>query len=260
MNPEPKLMSADLKLEALIWMVLGPLMIAFVIFFGFALIVLLPVAIVYGLVAIIVFLRTLNTGFMIQALMFSLLTVFILAAVFWPEVFGEVLIIVLGVGVLICLVWFILLLLTREFKWRHRDVLEAASRPVDEVRNGFTERPLPVGKYECDSKTLKGFARFMRKNLIALPIVDDDKTVFSINLSKFRLLFYNTDYSEDSWVAFDNEQNVIVNISSKDYRQYRDAYAFDQICANLGKLFLEFLEDYKKDQALRILDRLDRKY
>jgi hypothetical protein len=105
---------------------------------------------------------------------------------------------------------------------------------------------------------MKGFARFMRKNLIAIPIFENDKTVFSINLSKFRLLFYNTDYSEDSWVAFDNEDNVIVNISSRDYQQYRDVYAFDQVCANLGKLFIEFLEDYKKDQSLKILDKLDR--
>ena len=259
MNPRPKLKPAEPKLEALVWMVLGPLMIAFVIFFGFGLILLLPVAVVYGLIALIIFARTMNTGFMVQLFMFSTLIVFILASVFWPDVFGQVLIIVIGVCAAICLIWFGVLLLTREYRWRHRDVLEVASNAVEETSNGFTERPLPIGRYECDTKTMKGFARFMRKNLIAIPIFEKDKTVFSINLSKFRLLFYNTDYSGDSWVAFDNVDNVIVNISSRDYQQYRDVYAFDQVCANLGKLFIEFLEDYKKDQSLKILDKLDRK-
>ena len=106
---------------------------------------------------------------------------------------------------------------------------------------------------------MKGFARFIRKNLIALPIFEEDKTVFSLNLSKFRLLFYNTNYTEDSWVAFDRGNNVVVSISPKDYQQYKDVYAFDQVCTNLGKLFIEFLEDYKKDQALNIIDKLDRK-
>jgi hypothetical protein len=217
------------------------------------------VAAVYGLIALIIFARTMNTGFMVQFFMFSTLIVFILASVFWPDVFGQVMIIFLGICSAICLIWFGLLLLTKEFRWRHRDVLEVASGPVEEVSNGFTERPLPVGKYECDAKTMKGFARFMRKNLIAIPIFENDKVVFSINLSKFRLLFYNTEYSEDSWIAFDNDRNVVVNISSRDYQQYKDVYAFDQVCANLGRLFIEFLEDYKKGQALNILDKIDKK-
>jgi len=257
MSPEQKLKSADLKLEALVWMVLGPLMISFVIFFGFGLTLLLPVALVYGLIALIIFIRTLNSGFLVQALMFSFLITFILAILFWPEIFGDVIIIVLGVCCGLCLLWFIILLLTKEFRWRHRDVLETASQPVEEVQDGFTERPLPVGTYDCDWRTLKKFGRYMRQNLIAIPIIEEDKIVFTINISKFRLLFYNTDYSEDTWVSFDRDKNVTVNISSRDYYQYRNAYAFDQVCANLGSLFIEFLEYYKKDEALSILDKLD---
>ena len=259
MNTEPKLKSAELRLEALIWMVLGPLMISFVIFFGFGLVLLLPVAIVYGLIALIIFIRTLNSGFMVQALMFSFLSAFILAILFWPEVFGDVLIIVLGVCCGLCLLWFIILLLIKEFRWRNRDVLETASQPVIEVSEGFTERPLPVGTYDCDWRTLMKFGKFMKQNLIAIPIIEEDKIVFTINLSKFRLLFYNTDYSEDTWVSFDRERKVTVNISSRDYYQYRNAYAFNQVCENLGKLFVEFLEYYKNDEALSILDKLDRR-
>jgi len=259
MSPESKLKSSELKLEALVWMVLGPLLISFVIFFGFGLTLLLPVAAVYGLIALIIFLRTMNTGFMIQALMFTFLIIFILGILFWPEVFGDVMIIVLGVCCALCVLWFVILLLTKEFRWRHRDVLETASQPVVEVRDGFTERPLPVGHYDCDWRTLIKFARFMRRNLIAIPIFEEDRIVFSINLSKFRLLFYNTDYSEDSWISFDKEKNVIVNVSSLDYQQYKDAYDFNQVCTNLGNLFIEFLEYYKKDEALSILDKLDHK-
>jgi hypothetical protein len=32
---------------------------------------------------------------------------------------------------------------------------------------------------------------------------------------------------------------------------------FDQLCQNMGDLFIEFFEDYKKGNELRILNKLD---
>jgi hypothetical protein len=60
-----------------------------------------------------------------------------------------------------------------------------------------------------------------------------------------------------TWIAFDSEGNITVNISKADYMDFRDELSFDQLCENLGKLFAEFMEYYRKGEAGRIIYRLD---
>jgi hypothetical protein len=71
------------------------------------------------------------------------------------------------------------------------------------------------------------------------------------------LLLSNYDYSEDTWVAFDYDGNVTVNISKEDYYEYRENLSFDELCESLGNLFTEFLEMYKSGKGVRIIDRLN---
>jgi len=43
-------------------------------------------------------------------------------------------------------IWMLLLGLTKRLKWRGRELLELAAASVEQIQNGYTGRPLPVGK------------------------------------------------------------------------------------------------------------------
>ena len=62
---------------------------------------------------------------------------------------------------------------------------------------------------------------------------------------------------EDTWIAFDPGGQVSVHISRKTYLSYKENLAFDQLCNNLGNIFIEFLDDYRKGEDVRIMDKLN---
>ena len=73
MNVYSKLKSEELRAEAIVWMVIGPMMLLFLLFFGIGILLVIPICIVYGLVSFLLFLRTLNTGYMIKSILFLFL-------------------------------------------------------------------------------------------------------------------------------------------------------------------------------------------
>jgi len=64
-------------------------------------------------------------------------------------------------------------------------------------------------------------------------------------------------YPDTTWINFDFEGDVSVHISQKDYLDYRESLAFDQLCESLGRLFIEFAEMHQRGEGVRIIDRLD---
>jgi hypothetical protein len=72
-----------------------------------------------------------------------------------------------------------------------------------------------------------------------------------------RLLGLSGDYRDATWINFDAEGNVSVHIAQKDYLDYREPLAFDQLCASLGQLFIDFFELFKKGEGIRVIDRMD---
>ena len=50
---------------------------------------------------------------------------------------------------------------------------------------------------------------------------------------------------------------MTVIISRKDYLGYKEELSFDQLCENLGKLFIKFMEYYRKGEADRIIYELN---
>jgi hypothetical protein len=64
-------------------------------------------------------------------------------------------------------------------------------------------------------------------------------------------------YLEDTWVAIDYDGKVTVNITEKDYLIFKQDLDFDQLCASLGNLFIEFLELSKSGQESKIIDRMN---
>ena len=152
------------------------------------------------------------------------------------------------------------LVVTRKLKWRGREIFELAGEPVEDTGNGYTDRPRPVGKVAYSPEQIRSFARFAARHLIALPYYTSKNiTLVPIKMGdEFgRLLGLIGDYRDATWVNFDIDGEVSVHIAQKDYLEYRQALAFDQLCASLGQVFIDFCELHNKGEGVRIIDRMD---
>ena len=154
----------------------------------------------------------------------------------------------------------IYLLLTKKVKWRGREILEMAAAPIEETGDGYTNRPMPGGKTSFSKQQIVEFAEFASRNLIAIPFIGDNKVVF-VPLMMGRefgyILGLKKDYMDGTWVSFDFDGNVSVNISHRDYMQYQEALSFDQLCTSMGDLFIDFIETYQRGDGVRIVNRMN---
>ena len=254
MNVYSKLKSEELRTEAVIWMVIGPIMLLFLLFFGIGILLVIPICIVYGLVSFLLFLRTLNTGYMIKTMMFLFLMVSVISLFLTGT---AIFTLFAWIITLLSLIWLIFMISNRDYKWRTRELLELAAMPVEEVKNGYTDRPMPTGKLDYKWEELIRFSNFIRRNLISVVYYENEKVVFGLNHSKFKLITFSGDYSQDSWVAFDKQGNISVHISAENYRLFKDAYAFDQLCDTLGNVYADFFRLFQQGKESEILKRLD---
>ena len=156
-------------------------------------------------------------------------------------------------------IWLVYLMATKKGIWKGKYIFELAARQVDESVDRFTERPRPTGKIEYTKSELFGFAEFVKRNLIAIPYIDNNKIVFVpviMGEEYSFILGLAGNYNYHSWISFDFEGNVSASISKKDYLAFTEELAFDQLCDSLGNLFIEFMEYYKKNETERILHRI----
>jgi hypothetical protein len=145
-------------------------------------------------------------------------------------------------------------------RWLGNHILELAALGVEPSENAYTERPFPVREIDFTKEEISALAAYLRKNLIGIHYTDGDKVyMVPINNSDGMGLLFKTSFNvvEDTWIAFDPDGMVSVHISRKTYLSYKENLAFDQLCNNLGNLFIEFLEDYRKGEGVRILDKLN---
>jgi len=157
-------------------------------------------------------------------------------------------------------VWLFYLHFTKRAKWKGREVFELASLSTEPLPDGFTERPRPAGKTEYSKDELIGFARFLSRNLIAMPYFEEKRIVLvPVKMDdEFDYLFRPEKFKQSrSWIAFDFQGYVTVNISRRDYLDYKEELSFDQLCENLGKIFIKFMEYYRKGEADRIVYKLN---
>lgn len=149
---------------------------------------------------------------------------------------------------------------TRKLKWRGREIFELAGESVEEIGNGYTSRPRPVGKVEYSFQQVSDFSRFAARNLIALPYFHSKNITFvPIKMGEEfgRVLGLSGDFRDATWVNFDIDGEVSVHIAQKDYLDYRQTLAFDQLCTSLGQVFIDFLDMYKRGEGVRVIDRMD---
>lgn len=218
------------------------------------------VFLVYSIFSLSAFVRTRNTGYLAAALFQFFGALWITSEPSgWLHVSNRL----TGVISLLTLgnmIWMQALLFTRRFKWRGREVFELAAQPVEDVTNGFTERPRPAGQTLLNRQDALAFAGFAARRLIAMPYVESDRVVFvPVTMAgSFKFLYPGRrNYRDSTWVSIANDGNVAVNIARKDYLQYKDSLSFDQLCESMGDLFIDFAETVKRGEGERIIDRMN---
>lgn len=216
---------------------------------------------VLSVFAFVAWLRTRSTGYLVTT--FYILALAMTSTTFAQNLMGNAprsIARFFYAWVVIMAVVMMYMAFTKRYKWRGREILELAAAPIEEAGNGFTARPRPSGMIEYTKGQLEAFAEFAGRNLIALPHEESDKILFVPVMMgrEFGPLFgLNHDYRSDTWVSFDFEGNVSVNISQRDYLGYRDALSFDQLCESLGNVYIEFFEMFRRGEGSRIIDRLN---
>lgn len=215
---------------------------------------------VYALYSFLTFFRTRNPGFIVVSL--YQISVGVMAFLMPDRIGGprDPEIIFLLFLILFFLVWIIILFFTKKMKWRGREILEMAAGPVEDTGGGYTTRPLPAGKTEFTQRQIIQFAKFAMRHLIAVPYTGKDKVVFVPVITGREFAFImglKSDYTDETWVAFDFNGDVSVNISHRDYLNYNEELSFDQLCESLGNLFIEFMVMFQRGEGTRIIDRMN---
>ena len=133
----------------------------------------------FALMALIAYLRTRSIGYMAST--FYLLACSLMLAVKTGFIPGDKSVApAFAILLMVSIIFLVFMLLTRQMKWRGRDILELAAQPVDEVVEGYTARPHPAGKAEYTRNEIMDFANFARRKLIAWTFVERDRVVFSL--------------------------------------------------------------------------------
>jgi len=149
-------------------------------------------------------------------------------------------------------------LFTRRMKWRFREVLELAARPVECADDGYTGRPYPAGTAEYTKEQLLRFARYLLKHMIAFPYIESDRVVLVVPENMLpRLLGLRRGYLDSTFVSFGFDGGVSVQIAKGDYERYREELTFDELCRSFAALFEEFLELHRSGRGELIVRRLD---
>ncbi len=164
------------------------------------------------------------------------------------------------VWMVISWIWLFYLMITGQTRWKGSQILELAAVGVEQSDNAYTERPFPVREIDFTKDEIMAMVAYFRKNLISTHYIDGDKIYFvPVNNNDAMNLLFKSGFNvvEDTWIAFDPNGMVSVHISKKAYLSYKENLAFDQLCNNLGNHFIEFLDDYRKGEDVRIMDKLN---
>jgi hypothetical protein len=158
-------------------------------------------------------------------------------------------------------IWSINLAFRNKLRYRGRDIMELAAQPVEGAENGFTGRPYPVAKIDVNPGQILSFEKFVRSNLMALSYIGDDKVIFVHIIPGKAPIFrsgQSIDIQDKTWVAFEFDGNVVVNIARQDFDRFIDRLSFEQLNESLGNLWIDFFELFQDGKQSMILERLNK--
>jgi hypothetical protein len=206
---------------------------------------------------LIFLIKTRNWGFVAQMLFyldFALINVLVVLKLNTTAIFCGIFLIPLGFVL-------IYILLTGKIFMKGRKILEMAATHITQTKDGFTSRPFPAGQANYTNEQIKKFARFLMRELIAIYIKDRNGIVLVINSSGMAscFSFIKPYLVKSTWVSFDFSGNILVSVSEKDYKKYREELSFDQLCQSLADLFKTFLDHFLKGEEEKIMNMINQK-
>jgi len=198
--------------------------------------------------------KTRNKAFAVQILFFLDFTLCDLSVAFKMKTATIVCgILLIPLGILL-----IYILVTGQISLKGRKVLEKAAKSITQTKNGFTPRPFPAGQATYTREQIEKFARYMMRKLLTIYLKDNNRIVLVINSSGMAscFCFIKPYLIKSTFISFDFSGNILVSISEKDYKKYREELSFDQLCKSLGDLFKTFLQHYQNGEEGKILDMI----
>lgn len=155
----------------------------------------------------------------------------------------------------------IFVLITGRISMKGRRILELAAKPVTQTKDGFTSRPFLAGRASYTKEQVIKFAKFLMRELIAIYMNDKNQVILVIHSSGMAscFSFIKPYLVKSTWVSFDFSGNILVSVSEKDYKKYREELSFDQLCQSLGDLFKRFFVHFIKGKQEKILDMINQK-
>jgi hypothetical protein len=135
-------------------------------------------------------------------------------------------------------------------------ILELAGQSVQGIQDGFSERPYPFGKIDLQKSEIDAFVLKMKKLSIApLSFIEKDRAVLVFSKSLWLdLVILNLD--KRTYVEFDNQGNISVQITREAYEKYKEQLTFDELCRSLGFVVIKFLKLYREGKTKEILKML----
>ena len=195
--------------------------------------------------------RTRNVGYLIFMLWQGLMGVRNLLSLQDPTLVLSYRIIIVP----LVLLW-LYVIFTGKITWHYRKILELAANPVAGTADGFTPRPFPAGVAHYSKEDIIGFGKFLSKNLVAFPYVESNRILLILSRNEpLDFLSLRRNYRDETYLSFDWEGNVAVNIARREYEKFKEELTFDQLCQSLAALFKKMLELYKRNE-LRELRQL----
>jgi hypothetical protein len=171
--------------------------------------------------------------------------------------FTQIRIAIILINVILFLMMCYMLYVHFKYNSIHRKILELAAYTVSDTKNGFTLRSYPVGKTVFSQGELFGFAEYLKKHHIVVPCEETNAMVFILAEDWFGYLYdVHRGYEKVTRIVFRYDGSVTISIAKSDYSKYKETLTFDQLCASLGYLFIEFFEHFKKGDNTKIIDKI----
>ncbi|MCK4361609.1 MAG: hypothetical protein KAV70_07670 [Bacteroidales bacterium] len=136
-----------------------------------------------------------------------------------------------------------------------RRIFKTAASTVFSATNGFTSRPYSAGYAEYTKDQIIGFTHYLSGKIIVFPVYRENGIYLTFSMRRSPLSI--NEPSEISYVYFNYEGKITVHISSEDYKRYKEALSFDQLCESMSDVFKRFLNYYINNQESRIIPELN---
>jgi len=144
-----------------------------------------------------------------------------------------------------------IILFTKKIYKEH--ILKSAALKVTSTEDGFTARPWAAGKFDVNMEEFNKFAQYMSRKGYFQTTSKSGKTYLLLGMpDMLSLMNTKTLLSNTTYLAFDDNAEVHVNVAESDYRLFKNELTFDAFCNSLVALIMTYFKLYQNDDEAAI--------